>query len=133
MQVSKEWLSEFIDLSDITDEQIVHELTMSGLEVEEVEITKPKFSNIRVAKILEIDNHPNADKLHLVKVDIDEAKILLDLNAFTFVDDTKFVSTTIGQAMHFALRNNTLPKSYIENEYITPLGKLEDFLLTSST
>ena len=70
MQVSKEWLSEFIDLSDITDEQIVHELTMSGLEVEEVEITKPKFSNIRVAKILEIDNHPNADKLHLVKVDI---------------------------------------------------------------
>lgn len=70
MQVSKEWLNEFIDLSDISDEQIVHELTMSGLEVEEVEITKPKFSNIRVAKILEIDNHPNADKLHLVKVDI---------------------------------------------------------------
>ena len=34
----KEWLNEFVDLSDITDEQIAHELTMSGLEVEDIEI-----------------------------------------------------------------------------------------------
>ena len=70
MQVSKEWLNEFVDLNDISDEQIAHELTMSGLEVEDIEITKPKFTNIKTAKIMQIDNHPNADKLHLVKVDI---------------------------------------------------------------
>ena len=66
MQVSHEWLNEFVDLTGITPEQIAHNLTMSGLEVEEVEYKKPSFSNIRTAKIIKIDNHPNADKLHLV-------------------------------------------------------------------
>lgn len=70
MQVSHEWLNEFVDLVGITPEEISHNLTMSGLEVEEVEYKKPSFSNIRTAKIIKIDNHPNADKLHLVTLDL---------------------------------------------------------------
>ena len=68
MQVSYEWLNEYVDLSGITPEEISHALTMSGLEVEEIEDVKPKFTNIITAKIEKIDNHPNADKLHLVTV-----------------------------------------------------------------
>ena len=37
MQVSYEWLNEFVDLSGIEPSQIAHKLTMSGLEVEEIE------------------------------------------------------------------------------------------------
>ncbi len=70
MQVSHEWLNEYVDLVGITPEQIAHNLTMSGLEVEEVEYKKPSFTNIRTAKIIKIDNHPNADKLHLVTLDL---------------------------------------------------------------
>lgn len=69
MQVSVNWLNEFVDLSNIDENQIAHELTMSGLEVEEIEYVKPQFKNIITAKILKIDQHPNADKLHLVTVD----------------------------------------------------------------
>lgn len=69
MQVSLNWLNEFVDLSDIDVSQIAHELTMSGLEVEAVETVKPQFKNIITAKILKIDQHPNADKLHLVTID----------------------------------------------------------------
>ena len=70
MKISLEWLNEFVDISDLTVEQIVHELTMSGLEVEEIEKTGPKFTNIITAKIKEVKQHPNADKLHLVDVDL---------------------------------------------------------------
>src|SRR5574344_1931177 len=70
MQVSLNWLNEFVDLSDIDENEIMHELTMSGLEVEGFEKVKPQFTNIITAKILKIDMHPNADKLHLVTVDI---------------------------------------------------------------
>ncbi|MFA7658283.1 MAG: phenylalanine--tRNA ligase subunit beta [Candidatus Gastranaerophilaceae bacterium] len=70
MQVSLNWLNEFVDLSDTDEKQIAHELTMSGLEVEGIEHIKPQFKNIITAKILKIDAHPNADKLHLVTVDI---------------------------------------------------------------
>lgn len=68
MKVSLNWLCELVDISDIPVEQIAHELTMSGLEVEAVEELKPRFSNIVTARIEKIDNHPNADKLHLVTI-----------------------------------------------------------------
>ena len=68
MQVSLNWLNEFVDLSNVEVEQIAHELTMSGLEVEAVEEVKPKFTNIKTVKIEKIDNHPNSDRLHLVTV-----------------------------------------------------------------
>lgn len=73
MQVSLNWLNELVDLKDITVEQIAHELTMSGLEVEEVEELKPKFTNIITAKIEKIDAHPNSERLHLVTVNTGSA------------------------------------------------------------
>ncbi|MBD5401679.1 phenylalanine--tRNA ligase subunit beta [bacterium] len=69
MQVSLNWLNEFVDISNIEPSQIAHELTMSGLEVEAVEDVKPMFTNIKTVKIEKIDNHPNSDRLHLVTVD----------------------------------------------------------------
>ena len=68
MIVSLEWLNEFVDLSGISEEEIAHALTMSGLEVEETEKITAKFSNIKTARILEIKDHPNSDHLHLVTV-----------------------------------------------------------------
>ena len=59
MQVSLNWLNELVDISDLDVAQIAHELTMSGLEVEEVEELRPKFTNIITARIEKIDNHPN--------------------------------------------------------------------------
>lgn len=68
MQVSLNWLNEFVDLSNVETSQIAHELTMSGLEVEGFEDVKPMFTNIKTVKIEKIDNHPNSDRLHLVTV-----------------------------------------------------------------
>ncbi len=50
MQVSINWLNEFVDLSNVDEKQIAHELTMSGLEVEAIEEVKPKFTNIKTVK-----------------------------------------------------------------------------------
>lgn len=68
MQVSLNWLNEFVDLSNVEASQIAHELTMSGLEVEAVEELQPSFTNIKTVKIEKIDAHPNSDRLHLVTV-----------------------------------------------------------------
>ncbi len=68
MQVSINWLNEFVDLSNIEVEQIAHELTMSGLEVEGIEEVQPKFTNIKTVKIEKIDAHPNSERLHLVTI-----------------------------------------------------------------
>ncbi|MFH0702265.1 MAG: phenylalanine--tRNA ligase subunit beta [bacterium] len=68
MLVSLEWLSEYVDITGISYEEIAHELTMSGLEVENIEIHGKDFSNIVVAEILNVKPHPNADKLQLVEI-----------------------------------------------------------------
>ena len=68
MLVSLEWLSEYVDISDLSPEQIAHELTMSGLEVEEIEKIGADFTNIVVAEIRTINPHPEADKLQLATV-----------------------------------------------------------------
>ncbi len=68
MLVSLEWLNEYVDIYDLEAEEIAHALTMSGLEVEDIEKTGAGFSNIVVAEILEVNPHPNADKLQLAKV-----------------------------------------------------------------
>lgn len=70
MKVSLNWLNEFVDLSNIEVEQIAHELTMSGLEVEAIEEVKPSFDNIKTVRIEKIDAHPNSDRLHLVTVNL---------------------------------------------------------------
>ena len=73
MQVSLNWINELVDLKDISVEQIAHELTMSGLEVEEIEEVRPQFTNIITARIEKIDAHPNSDRLHLVTVNTGDA------------------------------------------------------------
>lgn len=73
MQVSLNWLNELVDIKDLSAQEIAHELTMSGLEVEEVEEVRPKFTNIITARIEKIDNHPNSDHLHLVTVNTGSA------------------------------------------------------------
>ena len=69
MLISLEWLNEFVDLKDLTPEQIAESLTMSGLEVEDIEKIGAKFTNIVTAEIKKIDNHPDSDHLHLVTID----------------------------------------------------------------
>ena len=54
MQFSENWLRTMVD-PKMTSDELAHMLTMSGLEVEEVEPVAPPFSNVVVAKVLEID------------------------------------------------------------------------------
>lgn len=60
----------------MTSDELSHLLTMSGLEVEEVEAVAPPFSHVVVGEILEIAKHPNADRLNVCQVDVKTGTIL---------------------------------------------------------
>ena len=75
MKVSLNWVKKYVDLpSDVTEKQIAYDLTLRTVEVESVENTKEKFHDIVVGKILEVNEHPNADNLKVCMVDIGEEK-----------------------------------------------------------
>ncbi len=75
MQFSEKWLRTLVDPKMNSDE-LAHLLTMSGLEVEEVEPVVPPFSNVVVAQVLEVTRHPNADRLNVCKVDAGTGTLL---------------------------------------------------------
>jgi phenylalanyl-tRNA synthetase beta chain len=75
MQFSENWLRTLVD-PKMTSDELSHLLTMSGLEVEEVEPVAPPFSNIVVAKVVEVAKHPNADRLNVCQVDAGTGTLL---------------------------------------------------------
>ena len=75
MQFSENWLRTMVNPA-MTSEQLAHLLTMSGLEVEEVEAVAPPFSNVVVAEVLEVVRHPNADRLNVCSVDVGTGSLL---------------------------------------------------------
>ena len=73
MRVSLNLIRKYIDLpKDITDEKIAYDMTLRTVEVDEVENMAEKFHDIVVGKILEVKEHPNADKLRICIVDVGE-------------------------------------------------------------
>ncbi len=75
MQFSENWLRTMVD-PKMTSDELAHMLTMSGLEVEEVEAVAPPFSNVVVAEVLEVAKHPNADRLNVCKVNVGTGTLL---------------------------------------------------------
>jgi phenylalanyl-tRNA synthetase beta chain len=75
MQFSENWLRTLVD-PNMTSDELSHLLTMSGLEVEEVEPVAPGFSNVVVAKVVEVAKHPNADRLNVCQVDVGTGTLL---------------------------------------------------------
>jgi phenylalanyl-tRNA synthetase beta chain len=75
MQFSEKWLRTMVD-PKMTSDELAHLLTMSGLEVEEVEPVAPPFTNVVVGEVLEVAKHPNADRLNVCKVNVGTGTLL---------------------------------------------------------
>ncbi len=75
MQFSENWLRSMVD-PKMTSEELSHLLTMSGLEVEEVEPVAPPFTNVVVAEVKEVAKHPDADRLNVCQVDVGTGSLL---------------------------------------------------------
>ncbi|MBY0239071.1 MAG: phenylalanine--tRNA ligase subunit beta [Burkholderiaceae bacterium] len=75
MQFSENWLRTFVD-PNMTSDELAHLLTMSGLEVEEVEPVAPPFNNVVVGHVREMAKHPNADRLNVCQVDVGTGTLL---------------------------------------------------------
>ncbi|MBP1756637.1 MAG: hypothetical protein H6Q59_3035, partial [Firmicutes bacterium] len=69
MYISMNWISEFTDISGINIKELIGRFTLATAEVEGIEEKGKDIRGVVIGKIIEINDHPNSKKLHLVKVD----------------------------------------------------------------
>ena len=71
MKLSLSWIGEYVTLpADMDLKKLAYDLTMSTVEVEDVEYLARRFDNMVVGVINSVEAHPNADKLRVCKVDL---------------------------------------------------------------
>jgi len=98
MIVTRSWLSEFIDLSKVSNETLYATFNSIGLEVDsirQVEIDE----KVVVGKILSVEKHPNADKLNICQIDVGSGTRQIVCGASNVVDAKYVAVATIGAVL----------------------------------
>lgn len=69
MRVSLNWLKEYVNI-DVSPEELAHQMTMLGLEIESIERLGGDIKDVFVGEILSIEPHPDADKIVVCQTDV---------------------------------------------------------------
>ncbi|MDH5407402.1 MAG: phenylalanine--tRNA ligase subunit beta [Gammaproteobacteria bacterium] len=75
MKFSEQWLREWVN-PDVGTQQLAHQLTMAGLEVDAIEAVAADFDQVVVGEVSQLEAHPDADKLRVCQVNIGDKKAL---------------------------------------------------------
>jgi len=71
MKITFDWLKDHL-ITSLKEDKLLDQLTKIGLEVESVENGNANEDLFKIAKILKVEKHPNADRLKICDIDIGE-------------------------------------------------------------
>ena len=74
MILSRKWLNEFVDVSDISDREFDEAMTLSGSKVETVTALDESLKNVVVGKILSMEKHPDSDHMWVCQIDVGQSE-----------------------------------------------------------
>ncbi|MFH5835397.1 phenylalanine--tRNA ligase subunit beta [Proteiniclasticum sp. C24MP] len=99
MKLPIRWLKDYIDIS-VDGKTLADDLTLSGSKVEGLENPFDVIQNVVTSKIQKIEAHPEADKLVVCTVDINQEEPIVIVTAATNMKE--------GDVVPVALHNSTL-------------------------
>ena len=69
MKFSESWLREWVNPA-ISSDELSHQITMAGLEVDGVDPVAGEFTGVLIGEVVECGQHPDADKLQVTKINL---------------------------------------------------------------
>ncbi len=75
MRISVNWLQEFVEVTR-SPQELAELLTIAGIEVEEIEDRRQWANGVVVGRVVDRQQHPNADKLSVCRVDVGQSELL---------------------------------------------------------
>ena len=119
MNISYNWLKEYVDFSLSPDELAKH-LTAAGLEVEgveKVESIKGGLEGLVIGEVLTCEKHTNSDHLHITTVNISEEKPLkIVCGAPNIAAGQKVIVATVGSKLYDGDEEFEIRKAKIRGE-----------------
>ncbi len=98
MIITRSWLQEFIDLSDVSNEKLYETFNSIGLEVDSINEIKIA-QKVVIGKILSCEKHPDADKLNVCQIDVGSGTRQIVCGAANVVDAEYVAVATIGAVL----------------------------------
>lgn len=145
MYISFEWLTDFLDLSNISAEQLADMMSRSGIEVENVINIGSNLSNIVIGEVVEASAHPDSDHLAVTQVNIGQdqlqqivcgapnvaqgQKVIVALPGAKLSEDFEIQETVlrgvasngmICSLQELGLSDSVIPKEYAKGIFILP-------------
>lgn len=102
MTISYKWLSDYLPV-EVEPERLSRILTSIGLEVEKMETyeeVKGGLKGLLIGEVLEVQQHPNADKLRLTRVSIGNAELKIVCGAPNVAAGQKVVVAAVGTTIY---------------------------------
>jgi phenylalanyl-tRNA synthetase beta chain len=145
MNVSYQWLSEYLDLTGISPEDLADRMSRTGIEVEDVFVPETGLKKMVVGHAVKVDDHPDSDHLHVCQVDIGEEdlsqivcgapniatgqKVIVALPGSRITGNTKIKKSKMrGQVSNgmicslseLGFSEKVVPKKYADGIYVLP-------------
>lgn len=98
MNISKKWLSQYIDLDDISIEEIADKITTAGSEVEGLE-RMSEGTNLVIGKVESCIDHPDSDHLHVCMVNLGEHVVQIVCGAPNVAAGQRVIVAKVGAVL----------------------------------
>ena len=98
MRVPLSWLKEYVDV-EMSTEELAHRLTMAGVEAGDI-IELGGGTGCYVGQVLEVEQHPNADRLSLCQGDIGQEQMQVVCGAPNVAAGQKICFAKIGAYLY---------------------------------
>ncbi len=98
MKVSRKWLNDYIDISDIETSEIVKKMPLVGNEIED-NYKLCEGTNLVVGKVLSMERHPDSDKLHVCMVDVKDETLQIVCGAPNVDAGQKVIVAKVGATL----------------------------------
>ena len=104
MEISFNWLKKYINIDDLSAEEVASILTDIGLEVEDfrkIETIKGGLNGVVVGYVATCEDHPDSDHLHITTVDVGaEEKLQIVCGAPNCRQGLKVLCATVGSVLY---------------------------------
>ncbi|MDM8213133.1 phenylalanine--tRNA ligase subunit beta [Enterococcus hirae] len=97
MLVSYDWLKEYIDLDNVAPHDLADQMSLTGIEVEGIEVPGDGLKKIVIGEVKECVPHPDSDHLKICQVDVGEEEPLqIICGAPNVAEGQKVITALVG-------------------------------------